>query len=156
MKKPDKALIDEIIPFNGMKVVEIDIETKPHLCYSFQLFKAFISPDMIVEPTEILCWDARWQHQTKHIYRSVREHGKEKMIEDLWHLLDDADAVVHYNGKRFDVPHINREFIEAGYTPPSPYHQIDLYQIVSRTFRFASNKFDHIVDVLFGEPECSA
>jgi hypothetical protein len=151
MKKPDKSLIDEIIPFNGMKVLEIDIETKPNRGWFFETRKAFISDDMIEDPIAILCWDARWQHETKHIFRSLRKHGREKMMEDLWLLLDEADVVVHYNGKRFDIPHINREFLELEFTPPSPYQQIDLYQVVRTQFKFVRNTFDHIVDRLFGE-----
>ncbi len=151
LTKKQQLIVDEIIPFNGMKVLEIDIETKPHKGYFFGLFKQNIGIDMVEEPTQIICFDARWQHQTKHMYYSIEDSsvGFDAMIEKLWDLLDEADVVIHYNGKRFDVPHINRELLEAGYLPPSPYQQIDLYQIVKLTFRFMSNKFDHVVQRLF-------
>ena len=151
MKKPDKSLIDEIIPFNGMWVLEIDIETKPHLGYFFDLFNQNMGLNQIVEPGGMLCFDARWQHETKHMFSSVEHDGREVMVEKLWDLLNQANVVVHYNGKRFDIPHINRVFLEDEYYPPSPYQQIDLYAVVRSTFRFMSNKFDHIVDQLFGE-----
>ena len=143
------ALIDQVMPFNGMKVLEIDIETKPHEVYAWGLYNQNIGLNQIKSPTQILCFDARWQHETEHMYYSIYHDSFEVMIEKLWELLDEADVVVHYNGKRFDVPHINRELIELDYIPPSPYQQIDLYQIVRRTFKFASNRFDHVVQRLF-------
>ena len=150
LTKKQQLLVDEIIPFNGMKVLEIDIETKPHKGYFFGLFNQNIGINMVEEPTQILCFDARWQHETKHMYHSIRDKkGFEGMIEALWDFLDEADVVVHYNGKRFDIPHINREMLELGYFPPSPYQEIDLYSVVRSTFRFMSNKFDHIVQRLF-------
>ncbi|NIV35232.1 MAG: hypothetical protein GWN58_38990, partial [Anaerolineae bacterium] len=58
---------------------------------------------------------------------SLLEWDMEGMLEGAWELLDEADAVVHYNGKKFDIPTLNREFVKYGFTPPSPYKQIDLY-----------------------------
>lgn len=151
MKKPDMSLIDVIIPFNGMKVLEIDIETKPHKVYVFDLFNQNIGLKQVIEPGGMICFDARWQHETEHMFFSVEDDGSDVMIEKLWDLLDEADVVIHYNGKRFDIPHINRVLLENEYYPPSPYQQIDLYHVVRSTFKFMSNKFDHVVDRLFGE-----
>jgi hypothetical protein len=66
------------------------------------------------------------------------------MVYAAWEALDMADVVVHYNGKSFDVPHLNREFLEAGLPPPSPYQQVDLYRTIKARFRFASNKLDWV------------
>lgn len=139
------------IPFQGMKVLEIDIETKPAKAYVWGTFKQNIALNQIEEPVAIICFAARWQHQKSIIFKSVQHHGHEVMMETLWDLLDEADVVVHYNGKRFDIPHINRELIELDFTPPSPYHQIDLYHIVRSTFKFQSNKLDHVVERLLQE-----
>jgi hypothetical protein len=45
---------------------------------------------------------------------------------------------------KFDIPTLNKEFLVAGMKPPSPYKQVDLYLIARSTFKFASNKLDHI------------
>jgi len=66
----------------------------------------------------------------------------------MWALLDEADAVVHFNGTRFDIPTLNREFVKLGMPLPSPYHQIDLYRVVRSTFKFASNKLDWVCQEL--------
>jgi rubredoxin len=63
-------------------------------------------------------------------------------------LLDEADIVIHYNGQKFDIPVLNREFLKHGLKPPSPYKQIDLFRVVKRMFRFESNKLKSILKEL--------
>src|SRR5690606_41747736 len=70
------------------------------------------------------------------------------MVKEAHRLLSAADAVIHFNGQRFDIPHLNREFVEAGLTPPSPYSQIDLLKVVKKNFRFPSNKLDYVTKKL--------
>jgi DNA polymerase elongation subunit (family B) len=62
--------------------------------------------------------------------------------------MDEADAVVTYNGNRFDIPTLQREFLLSGLPPPSPSKSIDLYRTVKRQFRFASNKLDFVCQQL--------
>ena len=66
----------------------------------------------------------------------------------LWELLNEADAVISYNGISFDMPHLNREFALLGLTPPAPYKNIDLIRTVRKEFNFPSNKLAHVVDAL--------
>jgi DNA-directed RNA polymerase subunit RPC12/RpoP len=75
---------------------------------------------------------------------STWDDGPEAMLHQIWNLLDQADAVLHYNGKRFDIPYINTEFAQAGMLPPSPYAQIDLYKAVRKQFNFMSNSLDSV------------
>ena len=63
-------------------------------------------------------------------------------------LLEDADAVVHYNGTKFDIPTLNKEFLLHSFNPPSPYKQIDLLRVVRSNFRFPSNKLDYVAQRL--------
>lgn len=96
----------------------------------------------------MLCFAAKWFDEKKVHYASEFHNGQGIMLEALWELLDGADAVVHYNGTSFDIPHINREFVRAGYGPPSPYAQIDLWRTVRSQFRFMSNKLDSVAQAL--------
>lgn len=66
------------------------------------------------------------------------------MIHNLYTVLDEADLVLHYNGKKFDIPYIQRTLLEHNYIPPSPFHQLDLYLIARSTFSFPSLKLDYI------------
>jgi DNA polymerase elongation subunit (family B) len=131
-----------------LRLLTIDIETRPNLVYVWGLWDQNVAINQIADSTEMVCWSAKWTDQTKIHFRSTYHDGKEKMVRDLWALLDEADAVIHFNGRRFDVPHINREFLEKGMDPPSPYKQVDLFQAVKRRFRFPSNKLEYICDTL--------
>lgn len=70
------------------------------------------------------------------------------MIRSIHKLLDEADAVAHFNGAKFDIPVLNKEFLIHGLDPPAPFKQIDLYQTCKRRFKFASNKLDFVSKVL--------
>lgn len=49
---------------------------------------------------------------------------------------------------KFDLPTLNREFLLAGLTPPSPSKSIDLYRTVRKQFKFVSNKLDFVCQQL--------
>jgi predicted RNA-binding Zn-ribbon protein involved in translation (DUF1610 family) len=73
-----------------------------------------------------------------------REEDEPDQHDILWELLDKADVVITYNGDKFDLPIVNREFLTRGYLPPSPYFSVDLYRTVKRKFRFLYNKMDYV------------
>jgi len=95
-----------------------------------------------------MCFGARWYGQSKVHFKSTHHHGRQAMLDHVWQLLDEADAVLSWNGAGFDTKHINREFIEAGMTPPSPYIELDLMRVAKKNFRWASNKLDHVSQAL--------
>lgn len=129
-----------------MKTLALDIETAPSLAYVWKLWKEDIPLARLVEPGYMMCYAASWMGSAKVEFHSI-ESSEPEMVESVWHLLDKADAVLHYNGKKFDIPHINSEFFKHDLAPPSPYKQIDLYSTVRKKFRFASGKLDHIAQI---------
>lgn len=131
-----------------MKILVFDIETRPTLAYVWRLFDERIGVDQIVEPGGVMCFAAKWLGEPLMQFYSDEEDGHEEMVRQAWTLLDAADAVIHYHGRRFDVPHLNREFLRLGLTPPSPYKQIDLCQIVKRQMRFPSNRLGWVAQEL--------
>lgn len=131
-----------------MKILGLDIETSPHIAYVWGLWKQNVAINQIAETGSTLCWAAKWIGEKEVTFSGLNTSTFEAMLEDLWSLLDEADAVVHYNGQKFDIPTINREFVRLGWEPPTPYKQIDLYQIVKKQFRFASNKLDFVAQEL--------
>ena len=82
------------------------------------------------------------------MFGSVWDDGGELMLERIHELLSEADAVIHYNGKSFDMPILNKEFIKHGIKPPTPYQQIDLLQTARYKFKFTSNKLDYVARFL--------
>jgi uncharacterized protein YprB with RNaseH-like and TPR domain len=95
-----------------------------------------------------MCFGARWNDSKRVTVKSTYRDGKEAMLQSLWEHLDQADAVVSWNGQSFDSRHANREFIEAGITPPSPYKEIDLMRTAKAKFKFPSNKLDYVAQTL--------
>lgn len=125
-----------------MKILAIDIETSPNEGYFWGLWDQNIGLHQLTKSGEVMCWGAKWLGEDEIIFRSIL-NGKKKMVKTAWKLLDEADVVIHFNGKRFDIPWLNREFLEAGLAPPSPYRQIDL-MTVSKQFKFPSHKLAYI------------
>jgi predicted RNA-binding Zn-ribbon protein involved in translation (DUF1610 family) len=82
------------------------------------------------------------------MFFSTFHDGKEGMVRAIYSLIDEADVLVTYNGKKFDLPHLNREFILAGLTPPAPYAHVDLYWTVRQKFNFISNKLENVLNEL--------
>jgi len=70
------------------------------------------------------------------------------MLQSIHSLLDEADVAVHYNGKSFDIPRLNAEFLYYGFQPPSTYQHIDLLKVTRKQFGFASNKLDYVTQYL--------
>jgi DNA polymerase elongation subunit (family B) len=125
-----------------MKILMLDIETSPNLVTVWGLFQQNVSINQIIKPGATLCWAAKWYGSKEIMFRSVNDG--DKMLSEIHALLDEADAVCHYNGKNFDIPTLNWGFVLAGLPPPAPYRQIDLLSTSRRTFRKASNKLDFV------------
>ncbi len=143
-RRNDKQRSQSVIRPGGPRVLLIDIETSLQLSYHFGQWGVNINPALTVEPTRMLCFAAKWLGEPGVRFASEWDDGRSVMVEYAWQLLDEADAVVHYYGSRFDVPHLNREFFVAGMTPPSPFKQVDLKLAVSKRFKFDSNKLEFI------------
>lgn len=141
----DELLVPVTKTKKAPKILTLDIETSPHLVWSFDLWNANITPDKIVQPSRVLCFAAKW-HGTKTVefHAEWEEGGRDAMVAALWRLLNEADIVVHYNGARFDIPHIQRELHLAGLTPPSPFQQVDLLRVHRSQFKFASNRLGYV------------
>lgn len=130
------------------KTLLLDIETAPNKAYVWGLFDQNISPDQVVESGYILCWSAKWLGQSKRYSASCQHTSRQAMLQPIAGLLAEADIVVHYNGRKFDIPILNREFIKHKLSMPAPYKQIDLMWVVKAAFRFESNKLDYVAQTL--------
>ena len=132
-------------PVPEKRVLIIDIETRPALAYVWGVWNVNISPQQIVEDKATISFAARWHGGDKSMFYSDHHTGHDEMVAAAWELLDQADVVIHYNGVKFDIPHLNQEFALAGLEPPSGYYQLDILKSVRRDFNFSSNKLDNII-----------
>lgn len=128
-----------------MKILALDIETSPAEVYAWGLWDQNIGLNQIKRPTRVICFAARWiGERGRTLFFSEHHDGQYEMLLEAHALLEEADVVVHWNGTRFDIPHLNREFLEYGMAPPAPFAEVDLCNVVKRRFRFMSNKLQHI------------
>lgn len=127
-----------------MKRLIIDIETRPSLAYVWDVWNQNIQPKQLIEEKSVISVVAKWRDNEEIFFYSTHHTGYKKMIRKVWKLLDEADAVIHYNGVKFDIPHLNQAFLELGLTPPSPFSQVDLLKTVRRQFNFTHNRLDHV------------
>lgn len=139
----DARGLSRIIQRN-VNILTLDIETTPHLAYSFDVWQANISPDKIVEQSRVIVVGWKWYGQARAQVLSERISSHDDLIQRSWNLCDQADLIVHYNGQRFDIRHLRREWALAGLPPPSPFKQVDLYLTTRRVFAFPSNKLDAV------------
>ncbi len=130
-----------------MKKLYLDIETSPHMVYCWGLWSENIGVNQIIQPSRVLCAAYAFDDESMQ-FVSEWQDGRQKMIEQLWTVLDKADAVIHYNGVSFDETHLNREFLQGGLNPPARFQSIDLYRTVKRRFRFAANKLEQVAKEL--------
>lgn len=123
------------------KILFLDIETTPATAYVWRMFDENVSLDQLIESGKILCWAAKWAGRKRmHFSASWNDKG---MLEKLHALMSEADAVVTYNGDKFDIPWVVGEFARAGLSPLPPTASIDLIRTVKR-FRMQSNKLAYV------------
>lgn len=131
------------------KIVTVDIERQS--CLVDGVWEAgdkrFIRPEQIVEPSRSIClayqWISGYENDTKvHFaaewdWKGFQDNtsatpggGHRKLIELSRDLMDDADFIVSWNGKTFDLPHLRGAQILYDLKPPSPHIDIDLMREV--------------------------
>jgi DNA polymerase elongation subunit (family B) len=132
----------------SIKILTIDIETRPSLAYVWGLWDQNVALNQVEEFGTVISWAAKW-HGSKTVYFASDYHdGHTEMVRKAWQMLDEADVVVGYNSRAFDMKHLNREFVLAGMPPPSSYIDVDLMSVVKQRFKFPSNKLQHIATAL--------
>lgn len=132
-----------------MRNLLLDIETSPNTAYVWGLFKQNVGLPQIIETGRVLCLAYKWYGDPDtHFISEWDPGGRSLFLAKVRTILDLADVVTTYNGKKFDLPTLCKELVMADLPPPSPYKQIDLYQVVRSSFRFTSNKLDHVSEQL--------
>lgn len=131
-----------------MRILLFDCETAPHLSHVWGLWQQNVGLPQLLESGYTLCWAAKWVGEREMHFASVHKDGKKRMIAKLHKLMSEADAVCTYNGNKFDIPTINKDFLLQGLSPPPPSKSIDLLRVVKSRFRFPSNKLDYVCQAL--------
>lgn len=141
-----------------MKILTLDIEMAPNIVHRWQLYgNDSTALSQLVQPQEMMCASWKWMNEDSTHFMVTPAYAdrapKRNTTQDtqaLWEALDEADMLITYNGKKFDVPRMNTLFVEIGCAPPSPYAHVDLYQVVRKNFGFPSNKLGYVTKRLLG------
>ena len=131
-----------------MRILFTDIETSPNQCFTWGIWQQNISISQMISSSKTLCWSAKWQGNKEVMHDSIFDSSEKKMLKGIHKLLDEADVVVTYNGLKFDIPTLSKEFLMSDMLPPSPYKQVDMLRVARSKFRFQSNKLDYVAQQL--------
>ena len=134
------------------RILTLDIETAPAHALVFSQYKVNISNVQIIQPDRVIAFAAKWHDDSEVLFFSEWHDGRRTMLEQFDKLLSEADIVVHFNGRSFDMPWIRRELVLAGFQPHAPVQEIDLLKIAQNRFRFMNNKLENLA-VMFGVGE---
>lgn len=128
----------------NVNILTLDIETRPALSYHWGMYDQTIHPVQNVEMDGVLCFAAKWYDRKSVMFHADWTDGHVGMIEAAHDLLTRADIVYTWNGDKFDLKHLNREFLLAGLGLPAPYRSMDLLKTSRKQFKFMSHKLDEV------------
>lgn len=131
------------------KILFLDIETSLLTVYSFGIRDQYHDYKAIADDRGgrlIHCVGMKWKGGKAWVL-SEWEHGYEGMMQGVHDALAEADAIVTYNGAKFDMPKIEGQFHLLGMEPPPPPTQIDLY-LAARKLGHICNKLDYLAPLM--------
>jgi hypothetical protein len=114
------------------KILILDIEWKPTKAYVWRAWDENIGPDQIIEHGGLLCIGVMWLKDNEVTLYSEWEHGHDTMVKRAHEWISEADAIVTYNGDKYDLPKLQGEFLLAGLAPPPPPTSIDVLKAVKK------------------------
>lgn len=129
------------------KILILDIETRPATAYVWRLWDENVGLEQLIDAGGMICFGARWFGTKEEFLYSDWEHGHEEVVRQAHRLISEADAVVTYNGDRFDLPKLQGEFLLHDLPPPPPVTSIDAIKTVKK-FGFLMNRLAYIGPLL--------
>lgn len=129
------------------RILTLDIETAParYVHFGPKVRGGYLPPQNMTEPGRVLCFAAKWFDRSAMMFHAEwQPAGHDGMIQEAWDLMDQADIIVGYNSKRFDVRQLKGEFLQAGMTPPRPHKDVDLLTAVRSKAFYEYNSLNEL------------
>ena len=121
------------------KILILDIETKPAKAYVWRAYgEQNIGVEQIIDPGSIICVGAKWLGGRETFLFSEWEHGEYEMLSYIHEMMEEADAVITYNGDKFDLPKLQGAFLLVGLNPSPPLTSIDVVKSVRKLGYFVN------------------
>lgn len=144
---------DEHLPIHSAKVLLFDLETSPLLVRIWSLWQNGVNIDDIVEDWTLLCFSAKWLFEKdviSHVLtkKELIARDDNRIVKELWNLMDTADIIIAHNAERFDIRKSNSKFLKHELNLPSSYQVIDTLKHVKKRINLTSNKLDYIARYL--------
>jgi DNA polymerase elongation subunit (family B) len=98
-----------------MKILLYDIETSFNTAQVFDIWDQNIPLQAITKVGHTICWAAKWYGSRRMAFDSIHQSTQVEMLQKIHALIDEADAVVHYNGTKFDQKTLAKDFLLNGF-----------------------------------------
>jgi DNA polymerase elongation subunit (family B) len=131
-----------------MRLLTLDIETKPITAHCWGLWDQRIGINQIIDGGGLLSFAAKFHGERKVHFAAEWEDGERAMVRKAHKLLDEADAVMGWNSDRFDVRWLNAMFVKHGLGRPAPFAKVDLMKSVKHHLYLPSYKLDFVAGYL--------
>lgn len=129
------------------KILTLDIETRPVKAYVWSLWDQNVGINQIIDNGGVICVGAKWLGDPNTVLFSDWEHGHQGMLQGIYDMMEQADAILTYNGDKFDLPKLRGEFLLNGFGPLPPCTSIDLYKAIKK-LGFISGKLAFVGPLL--------
>jgi DNA polymerase elongation subunit (family B) len=131
-----------------MRLLTIDIETRPIEARTWGLWGQNIGISQITNAGGLLCFAAKFHGERTVHFASEWGDGEKSMTRQLHALFDEADAIAGWNSDKFDIRWIQSQFLKHGLAKPSPFAKVDLMRSVKRQVYLPSYKLDFVAQWL--------
>lgn len=131
------------------KVLFLDCESLPNICYAYDLY----SPKnykMIIQEKALITFAWKWLGDKElHVVKAKEAYKDDDILKVINELFEQADYVVAHYGDKFDLKYIRSRALVNNLPAPAPVPSIDTYKLAKRYFNFNANRLDYLGE-LFG------
>ena len=127
-----------------------DIETSPIQGFTWSTWETNVLK--IKEPFQVMSVAWKTLNQDDLTVKALCDYkgykpnklDDKQLVEEVWHVLDDADVLIGHHSNQFDIKKLNARFVFHGLHAPSFYHPIDTKAAASKYFKFDSNSLNNL------------
>jgi DNA polymerase elongation subunit (family B) len=140
-----------------MKVLFFDIEilNDPKKLFEFA-WKIYPGATMGAEMSTICSFGYKWLGDKKAKCINVWDKKKysinddRALLQEIRDIMVEADIIVSFYGKKFDIKHIDARLDHHGLRalPPFKGHHLDLHELAKRRYKLSFKRLDNLADFL--------
>lgn len=141
------------------RILVYDIETSAIVAHVWGMYQTDVI--RIIEDWDIICFAYKWLGEKKTHFVAQWDfpdfkpnvRNDKHVVEKLWELFNEADAVIAHNGKSFDEKKSQARMMIHHMPPPVPFRQIDTKQEMKKVASHSSNKLSDLAKALELDPK---